>query len=303
MKYTVLILFVAASAATAIAQTPSSTASTAAAAAKKTPATATAAKSASATADKTPEPPKPYVDPNLPPAEDSEGNPIYYTNAPVRAADVQCDESGKDCVLKLPPGIPPTTAPLKDAFSLRYIDIKEGTGAVALPGWKYTIQYTGWNAKSGIKFDSTYDHHQPLKDKNGKVETDANGKYKLSTEPEPFSFTEGEGRIIPGLDLGVMGMRVGGKRRIIIPYQLAYGIRGRSLPNGRPGVTPRSDIIFDVDLLDVSNPNAPAPKKPEEKSGPKPGATTPGMPAPTPSATTPTPSATTPAATTPTPPK
>ena len=122
---------------------------------------------------------------------------------------------------------------------------------------KYKLYYTGWNASDGTKFDSTYDHpHALARDKDGKPERDANGKDKLSDELPSFSFTEGEGRVIPGMDLGMIGMRVGGKRRIVIPYQLAYGVRGRRGPNAaHPGVYPKSDLLFDVELLDVTDPN------------------------------------------------
>jgi peptidylprolyl isomerase len=89
------------------------------------------------------------------------------------------------------------------------------------------------------------------------VVKDADGKLKLG-DPQPFRFTEGEGRVIPGLDVGIQGMREGGKRRIIIPYQMAYGVPGRRGPNAaHPGVPPKADLIFDVDLLEVIDENAP----------------------------------------------
>jgi peptidylprolyl isomerase len=259
MKRTSLILIMAVSAAAAIAQTSTSPAPAATPAATATPATAPAAKPA----ETKPEPPKRPAD------EDDEGNPIYHPEAPALVADIHCGEVSKTCTIKLPKDIPPTDAKLVDDFSLRYQDIKIGDGAEALPGKKYTLHYTGWNAASGSKFDSTYDHHATLKDKDGKPVMGDDGKYKQDPAPQPFTFIGGEGKVIPGLDQGILGMKVGGKRRIIIPYQMAYGVYGRRGPNAaHPGVTPKSDIIFDVELLDVADPYAhpkPAPKPDEKK--------------------------------------
>ncbi len=279
MKHTFLILIIAASAAATFAQTATTPAATTAPAATPAATAAPAAKPATtaapaaAPAAKTtatgakpaetkPEPPKHPAD------VDDEGNPVYHPEAPAKVANIHCGIN-TPCVIKLPHGIPPTTARLHDSFSLRYQDIKIGTGAEALPGKKYTLHYTGWNAASGIKFDSTYEHHGNLKNKDGKPVMGENGKYKQDPEPMPFTFTESEGKVIPGLDLGVIGMKVGGKRRIFIPYQLAYGVYGRRGPNAaHPGVTPKSDIIFDVELLNVEDAYAhpkPAPKPADTK--------------------------------------
>jgi len=304
MKHTFLILIMAASTAAAIAQTttnpapttapaatPAATSAPAAPAATATPAAKPAATAATgaAPADAKPAPKHP-VD------EDDEGNPIYHPEAPEKLANIHCGIN-TPCVIKLPHGIPPATARLHDSFSLRYQDIKIGDGVEALPGKKYTLHYTGWNAASGIKFDSTYDHHGNLKDKDGKPVMGENGKYKQDPEPMPFTFTESEGKVIPGLDLGVIGMKVGGKRRIFIPYQMAYGVLGRRGPNAaHPGVTPKSDIIFDVELLDVTDPYA------HPKRAPQPDASKPGTPAtpaaPKASAPAATPTTATPAAST-----
>jgi peptidylprolyl isomerase len=72
------------------------------------------------------------------------------------------------------------------------------------------------------------------------------------------------GRAIPGFDQGFTGMKVGGKRRIFIPWQLAYGAKGRPGPDAaHPGIPPKSDLIFDVQLIEVSEmampPNHPMP--------------------------------------------
>jgi peptidylprolyl isomerase len=268
MKHTFLILIMAASAAAAIAQNTTNPAPTTSPAAAPAATAAPAAKpAATAATGAKPAEAKPEA-PKHPADVDDEGNPIFHPEAPAKVANIHCGIN-TPCVIKLPQGIPPTTARLHDSFSLRYQDIKIGAGDEALPGKKYTLHYTGWNAASGIKFDSTYEHHGSLKDKDGKPVMGENGKYKQDPEPMPFTFVEGEGKVIPGLDLGVTGMKVGGKRRIFIPYQLAYGVRGRRGPDAaHPGVTPKSDIIFDVELLEVADPYAhpkPAPKPADTK--------------------------------------
>ncbi len=131
---------------------------------------------------------------------------------------------------KLPPGVPPAPGKLETAFALRYIDAKLGDGDPVTPGEFITVQYTGWLASNGTKFDSSYDHNAP------------------------FTFPQGMHRVIAGWDQGFAGMRVGGKRRLFIPYQLAYG------DDGRPPVIPaKSDLIFDIELVSASaTPPAPA---------------------------------------------
>jgi FKBP-type peptidyl-prolyl cis-trans isomerase len=105
---------------------------------------------------------------------------------------------------------------------LKYWDLKAGTGAEAKKGLKVKVHYTGWLLEEGSKFDSSVDRG------------------------EPFEFTLGAGQVIQGWDLGVTGMKVGGKRQLRIPPELAYGYRGQ------PPVIPRSAfLIFDVELLDV----------------------------------------------------
>ncbi len=120
----------------------------------------------------------------------------------------------------LPPGVPPAAGTVKTAFALRYIDTEAGTGAVVEPGQFMTVQYTGWLASTGAKFDSSLDRGQP------------------------FTFQQGMHRVITGWDQGFAGMHVGGKRRLFIPYQLAYG------EDGHPPVIPgQSDLIFDIELV------------------------------------------------------
>ena len=148
---------------------------------------------------------------------------------------------------KLPPGVPPARGLVKSAFVLKYQDIKIGTGPLAEPNKLYEVHYTGWLASDGTKFDSSYDHRSPVLDKDGKPENDADGKPKLG-EPQPLAFPQGFGKLIPGWDQGFEGMHVGGKRRLFIPYQLAYGAMGRP-----PKIPAKSDLIFDVELVGVKD--------------------------------------------------
>ena len=156
--------------------------------------------------------------------------------------------------IKLPPGVPPAHGILKTAFSLRYQDLKIGTGAVAEPNKMYKVHYTGWLAADGHKFDSSFDHpRSPVLDKDGKPVLGADGKPQQG-EAQPISFPQGFGRVIPGWDQGFEGMKIGGKRRLFIPYQLAYGAKGRPGPDAaHPGIPAKADLIFDVELVDVTD--------------------------------------------------
>ena len=160
--------------------------------------------------------------------------------------------------LKLPPGVPRGRGVVKIAFSLRYQDIKVGKGADAEQNKVYKVLYTGWLAADGRKFDSSEDHRLPLKDKDGKPVMGDDGKPKLG-DVQPITFAQGFGRVIPGFDQGFSGMKVGGKRRLFIPWQLAYGARGHPGPDpAHPGIPPKSDLIFDIELVDVSEMQMPA---------------------------------------------
>ena len=162
--------------------------------------------------------------------------------------------------VKLPPGVPVVKAVTKPAFTLCYEDIKIGTGAEAEPNKMYKVNYTGWLVSDGRKFDSSFDHRKPVVDKDGKPERDADGKPVLG-DPEPFTFPQGFGRLIPGWDQGFEGMKIGGKRRLFIPWELAYGVRGVPARDAdHPGIPPKSDLIFDIELLDVTDmPTRPTP--------------------------------------------
>jgi len=129
------------------------------------------------------------------------------------------------------------------SFSLDYIDTKVGTGP--LPGTHkfYTINYTGY-LPDGTKFDSSLD-------------LDKDGKPK-----DPITIPYGEHAVIAGWDTGFGGMHLGGKRRLFIPYQLGYGTQAKG------PIPPKSMLIFDVELLSVSDTPPPARPKPIPPSAP-----------------------------------
>lgn len=130
---------------------------------------------------------------------------------------------------RLPAPIPPVNDEPRVAFALREIDIAQGTGALVEPRKCIYAHYTGW-LTNGKKFDSSHD-------------TTAQGAPR-----PPLSFPQGARRVIAGWDAGFEGMRVGGKRRLLIPYQLAYGEAGRP-----PLIPPKSELIFDVELMGVAD--------------------------------------------------
>lgn len=103
---------------------------------------------------------------------------------------------------------------------LKITDTLVGSGIAAVKGALLTVQYEGF-LENGVKFDSSYDHGRP------------------------FQFVIGSKRVIQGWDLGLMGMREGGKRTLHIPAHLAYGERQKGL------IPPHSNLIFYVELLEV----------------------------------------------------
>lgn len=121
----------------------------------------------------------------------------------------------------------------KALYTLKYTDIVVGKGPLAETHKWYTVRYTGW-LTDGTKFDSSYDH----------------------PGGEPFTFPDGAKRVIIGWDTGFEGMHVGGKRRLYVPYQIAYGELGHP-----PVIPAKANLVFDVELVSMSDnpPEEPAP--------------------------------------------
>lgn len=182
------------------------------------------------------------------------------TAAPAAAA------SATQAWIKLPPGIPNVAhSPVKTPFSLRYEDIAVGTGPEGEAGKIWHLKYTGWRAADGVKFDSWDDHRQPVVGADGKPELDTDGKPKMG-DPQPLAIPQGVGRVIPGFDYGLEGMKIGGKRRLFIPWQMAYGKRDLAGRPDHPGIPAKSDLVFDVELVDVTE--MPPPQVPTNQPGP-----------------------------------
>jgi len=175
--------------------------------------------------------------------------------------------------LRLPPGVPHFAhGPVRIPFSLRYEDIKVGTGPEGEPVKMWHIKYTGWRAADGVEFDSWDQHRMPVI-KDGKPEMGPDNK-PIMQDPEPMAIPQGVGRVIPGFDWGLAGMRIGGKRRIFIPWQLAYGTHVIPDRPDHPGIPAKSDLIFDVELVDVTDLPQPRPMMmpPHPGAGMPPGA-------------------------------
>jgi len=115
----------------------------------------------------------------------------------------------------VPKGAPPKQLEVKD--------LEEGSGVEAKSGDKVTVQYVGVDYKNGKEFDSSWSRN------------------------EPYAFGLGAGRVIPGWDQGVEGMKVGGRRELIIPPELAYGEAGAP-----PAIGPNETLVFVIDLLEVN---------------------------------------------------
>jgi FKBP-type peptidyl-prolyl cis-trans isomerase len=119
-------------------------------------------------------------------------------------------------------------SPTVTVQKLEIVDELVGTGREAKVGDRVKVHYTG-TLTNGEKFDSSRDRN------------------------EPFPFTLGKGEVIKGWDQGVVGMKVGGQRKLVIPYALAYGEAGQP-----PNIPPKAGLKFDIELLAI-NPTAASP--------------------------------------------
>ena len=129
------------------------------------------------------------------------------------ATKISKDTESKPEIPK-PTGEPPT--------ELVKRDIVKGKGPAAKAGDQVTVQYVGVSYSTGEQFDASWDNGQP------------------------FPFALGEGQVIPGWDQGVPGMKVGGRRELVIPPEMAYGAAGSP-----PAIGPNETLIFVVDVVDI----------------------------------------------------
>jgi peptidylprolyl isomerase len=123
--------------------------------------------------------------------------------------------------LKTKPNIPKPTAK-KAPKTLVVKDVVKGKGATAKAGDALTVQYVGVDYKTGEQFDASWDSGQP------------------------FQFQLGAQMVIPGWDQGIAGMKVGGRRELVIPPDLAYGPQGQP-----PAIAPNATLVFVVDLVSI----------------------------------------------------
>ncbi len=139
--------------------------------------------------------------------------------APAPAAEVAAAET---------PAAPAATTPTGiDDMALQKTELAPGTGAEITSGQTALVHYTGW----------LYDAAAP--DNKGK-------QFDSSVGGEPFEFPLGAGRVIAGWDQGVVGMKVGGKRRLVIPPVMGYGERGAG-----GVIPPNATLVFDVELVEI----------------------------------------------------
>ena len=158
----------------------------------------------------------PDVTVQTPPATTTDTATTPATTTPAKPKSTSSKAISKD--LKSKPAIPkPTGKPPK---TLVVKDIVKGKGATAKAGDAITVQYVGVDFKTGEQFDASWDRGQP------------------------FQFQLGAQMVIPGWDQGVAGMKVGGRRELVIPPDLAYGPQGQP-----PAIAPNATLVFVIDLV------------------------------------------------------
>jgi peptidylprolyl isomerase len=140
--------------------------------------------------------------------------PTSPSNSPSRPLPASLKDTSKRPVIPRPTGPPPT--------SLQVRDIVKGKGPAAKAGNALTMQYVGVSYSTGQEFDASWDRGRP------------------------FQFQLGAGMVIPGWDQGLVGIKPGGRRELVIPPDLAYGPQGRP-----PAIGPNETLVFIVDAVKV----------------------------------------------------
>jgi peptidylprolyl isomerase len=160
-------------------------------------------------------------DKKVTPADKLSATPTPSATASIApaAAPKKCAPIKPNPPAKEDPTVPPVTG--KAPTKLVVHDLKQGHGAAAKSGDKLSVNYVGVSCSTGTAFDASYPKHQP------------------------FPFTLGQGNVIPGWDKGLVGMKAGGRRELIIPAALGYGAAGSG------PIAPNETLIFVVDLVKI----------------------------------------------------
>jgi len=157
-------------------------------------------------------------------------NPPIANESPNPSASPSVSPGADDC--NAGNGLPAVTYP----DGLKVIDLKAGSGEAAKSGQNATVQYTGW-LTSCKQFDSS-----------------------RTPGRTPFTFQIGQGQVIGGWDEGMVGLKVGGKRKLVIPPELAYGAQGQTdQTTGAQIIPPNATLIFVVELVSVKPGPSPSP--------------------------------------------
>lgn len=140
-----------------------------------------------------------------------------------------------------PASLPQVTSELRAGNGIHYQEIRVGTGAAVEPGQCVYVHYTGWIAATGRRFESSRDT-------------------VAGVPGRPLAFAQGAEVVIAGWERGVLGMRLGGQRRLFVPARLAYGVRGSP-----PSIPPNAALIFDMEVMALARagarPNASSPPR------------------------------------------
>ena len=172
-----------------------------------------------------PPPQRPAASTSVPTAETAPAEKPASTSAPP-SPTASAEKPAAPAPVAPKSSVAPKTPPARPAYTRT--DLQVGTGQEAQKGRRLSVHYTGW----------LYDPSQP--EMKGRM-------FDSSRERGPFDFQLGAGQVIPGWDQGFDGMKIGGRRRLIIPPSLAYGVDGA----GNGIIPPNATLLFEMELLGV----------------------------------------------------